>query len=110
MAIAVIVGIIFATFLTLIVVPVMYSLVDDAAALFRTHFVGEIAGTNRTDGVGAGAVPPPPLPHGHEDNGERVQEPETVGAAFRRGRGPRDSAKEPSGASGFEGGLDPHSA
>ncbi|TVP60324.1 MAG: efflux RND transporter permease subunit, partial [Gemmatimonadales bacterium] len=38
MAIAVIVGIIFATFLTLIVVPVMYSLVDDMSAWFQRHF------------------------------------------------------------------------
>jgi multidrug efflux pump subunit AcrB len=39
MAIAVIVGIIFATFLTLVLVPVMYSLVDDVTAFFRRHFV-----------------------------------------------------------------------
>ena len=39
MAIAVIAGIIFATFLTLILVPVMYSLVDDATKVFRRHFV-----------------------------------------------------------------------
>ncbi|MEX1094066.1 MAG: hypothetical protein WEF28_13070 [Acidimicrobiia bacterium] len=41
MAIAVIVGIVVATALTLIVVPVMYSLVDDMAAFFRRHYVGE---------------------------------------------------------------------
>ena len=39
MAVAVIVGIMFATFLTLILVPVMYSLVDDLTAFFRQHFV-----------------------------------------------------------------------
>jgi multidrug efflux pump subunit AcrB len=39
MAVAVIVGILFATFLTLVLVPVMYSLVDDVAAFFRRHFV-----------------------------------------------------------------------
>jgi hypothetical protein len=39
MAIAVIVGIMFATFLTLILVPVMYSLVDDFTAFFRKHFM-----------------------------------------------------------------------
>jgi hypothetical protein len=43
MAIAVIVGIMVATALTLIVVPVMYSLVDDLAAFFRRHYVGEPA-------------------------------------------------------------------
>jgi multidrug efflux pump len=39
MAIAVIVGILFATFLTLIVVPVMYSLVDDGAVFLRRHYL-----------------------------------------------------------------------
>jgi multidrug efflux pump len=41
MAIAVIVGIIFATFLTLVVVPVMYSLVDDVSDWFQRHYVAE---------------------------------------------------------------------
>jgi len=39
MAVAVIVGIIFATFLTLIIVPIMYSLVDDVAVVLGRHFV-----------------------------------------------------------------------
>jgi multidrug efflux pump subunit AcrB len=39
MAIAVIVGIIFATFLTLVLVPVMYSLVDDFTRAFSQYFV-----------------------------------------------------------------------
>ncbi len=39
MAVAVIVGILFATFLTLVLVPVMYSLVDDFTAFFRRYFV-----------------------------------------------------------------------
>ncbi|TFH65210.1 MAG: efflux RND transporter permease subunit, partial [Gemmatimonadales bacterium] len=39
MAVSVIVGIMFATFLTLILVPVLYSLVDDFSAFFRRHFV-----------------------------------------------------------------------
>ncbi|MGD2122748.1 MAG: efflux RND transporter permease subunit [Gemmatimonadota bacterium] len=38
MAVAVIVGIMFATFLTLVLVPVMYSLVDDFSAFFRKHY------------------------------------------------------------------------
>ncbi len=42
MAIVVIVGILFATFLTLVVVPVMYSLVDDLADFLRRQFVGEV--------------------------------------------------------------------
>jgi multidrug efflux pump subunit AcrB len=57
MAIAVIVGIIFATFLTLVLVPVMYSLVDDVTAFFRRaffrrHFVApqEVATSETADG------------------------------------------------------------
>ena len=38
MALAIIAGILFATFLTLVLVPVMYSVLDDATELFRTHF------------------------------------------------------------------------
>jgi multidrug efflux pump len=39
MAVAVIVGILFATLLTLIVVPVMYSLVEDGAAFLGRHYL-----------------------------------------------------------------------
>ncbi len=38
MAVAIIAGILFATFLTLILVPVLYSLVDDATEFFRRHY------------------------------------------------------------------------
>jgi multidrug efflux pump len=38
MAIAVIVGLSFATVLTLVLVPVLYSLIDDSTAFFRRHF------------------------------------------------------------------------
>jgi multidrug efflux pump subunit AcrB len=41
MAIAVIVGLTFATVLTLILVPVMYSLVDDTSDFFKRHFLRE---------------------------------------------------------------------
>ncbi|MFO7892126.1 MAG: efflux RND transporter permease subunit [Longimicrobiales bacterium] len=41
MAISVIAGLTFATVLTLILVPVMYSLVDDATDFFQKHFVRE---------------------------------------------------------------------
>jgi len=54
MAIAVIVGIIFATFLTLIVVPVMYSLVDDVSGWFRIHFSG--AGVDGNSGSASAPV------------------------------------------------------
>jgi len=59
MAVAVIVGILFATFLTLVLVPVMYSLVDDASVFFRRHFVGaeeEAEGREEEDAV-QGGVP-----------------------------------------------------
>jgi multidrug efflux pump len=83
MAVAVIVGIIFATFLTLIVVPVMYSLVDDFALFFERHFVaqsdgedstgsaatsgggkGDAVGPGRGQGAGSPAPEPEPLPVG----------------------------------------------
>ena len=38
MAVAIIAGILFATFLTLVLVPVLYSLVDDATEFFRRHY------------------------------------------------------------------------
>ncbi len=68
MAIAVIAGIIFATFLTLILVPVMYSLVDDFTKFFRKHFVsgGEApreAASPRTD-------PAVPVPTGAPEERE----------------------------------------
>jgi len=56
MAIAVIVGIIFATFLTLVLVPVMYSLVDDATAFFRRHFVAQEEDRSQKAGDGSDRV------------------------------------------------------
>jgi multidrug efflux pump subunit AcrB len=61
MAVAVIVGILFATFLTLVLVPVMYSLVDDLTAFFKRHFVaseGEAAlGGRKNEKVPEAGVP-----------------------------------------------------
>ncbi|MCG6955609.1 MAG: efflux RND transporter permease subunit [Gemmatimonadetes bacterium] len=51
MAVAVIAGILFATFLTLVLVPVMYSLVDDFAAFFARHFKHQ----EEFEGVASGA-------------------------------------------------------
>jgi multidrug efflux pump len=53
MAVAIIAGILFATFLTLILVPVMYSLVDDATEFFRKHFTNQEDSENvaTADGV-----------------------------------------------------------
>ncbi|MDE2763444.1 MAG: efflux RND transporter permease subunit [Gemmatimonadota bacterium] len=65
MAVAVIVGIIFATFLTLILVPVLYSVADDLAGLFRhrepaARDVGE--GSLVDPGSSVLVPPPAPLP------------------------------------------------
>jgi multidrug efflux pump len=53
MAIAVIAGLTFATVLTLGMVPVMYSLLDDLGDFFRRHYA------HADDGAGAEPVPPP---------------------------------------------------
>jgi multidrug efflux pump subunit AcrB len=62
MAVAVIAGIIFATFLTLVLVPVMYSLVDDAAAFFSRHYVAArpVDVPRESPGVGSGPGRPGP--------------------------------------------------
>lgn len=63
MAVAVIVGILFATFLTLVLVPVMYSLVDDLSAFFMRHFAHpkdeHAGGTPAGKGAAEGARPVP---------------------------------------------------
>ena len=69
MAIAVIAGILFATVLTLILVPVMYSLVDDLADFFRRQFVSD--GSTEEPAVDTTEAPTPPVV---------VDEPEPVGA------------------------------
>ena len=57
MAIAVIAGIIFATFLTLVLVPVMYSMVDDFSAFFTKWFVHSEEDEAGVDGIDV-TVPP----------------------------------------------------
>jgi multidrug efflux pump subunit AcrB len=59
MAVAVIAGIVFATFLTLVLVPVLYSLVDDASGFLLRHFThagdaspGEVSSEARGEGGG----------------------------------------------------------
>ncbi len=59
MAVAVIVGIVFATFLTLILVPVMYSLVDDLARLFRRRKPAREEDDSRADAGSPILVSPP---------------------------------------------------
>jgi multidrug efflux pump subunit AcrB len=54
MAVAVIVGLSFATMLTLVVVPCTYSLLDDLDKVLATHFVGKRARTGEYSVVGSG--------------------------------------------------------
>mgnify|MGYP002152784264 CR=1 FL=1 len=90
MAIAVIIGILFATFLTLILVPVLYSVVDDTSEFFKRNFThageepveqvspeetaGETWGADtrvadRPEGVGAGGTEPKLEPTGAAPTG-----------------------------------------
>lgn len=74
MAIAVIVGIIFATVLTLIVVPVMYSLVDDFADLLHRKFIGETRSSEGASGEGSPSLGPSvPSPKPRPDPKPEVQ-------------------------------------
>jgi multidrug efflux pump subunit AcrB len=83
MAVAVIAGIIFATFLTLVLVPVMYSLVDDVSRFFGRHY------TSRDDHEGS------------EPGGRReAHEPHEPHAGPSRPR-------EPEPAEVYRGALDP---
>jgi multidrug efflux pump subunit AcrB len=67
MAVAVIVGIMFATLLTLVLVPVLYSLVDDFSAFFRRHYTVE--GAEETGGEPT---------FGDSRSAEEILEPEPV--------------------------------
>lgn len=68
MAVAVIVGILFATFLTLVLVPVMYSIVDDFSDFFRRHFVHQ-------DEVGGASAEGAHAPSAAPDGGAPAPEP-----------------------------------
>jgi multidrug efflux pump subunit AcrB len=80
MAVAIIAGILFATFLTLVLVPVMYSLVDDFERFFRKHFArseeGMAGDATAADGspAGNGGAPRP------EDRVSPEPQPVPVGA------------------------------
>ena len=68
MCVAIIAGILFATFLTLILVPVMYSLVDELTSFLKLHFLHvEESELTKDEGVPQqGRIPPfaPPDPAG----------------------------------------------
>lgn len=77
MAVAIIAGVLFATFLTLVLVPVMYSLVDDFAKFFEKYYVYREKDEGRTPetfgGNGRKATDArPPVP---------AEEPEPAGVA-----------------------------
>ena len=86
MAVAVIAGIIFATFLTLVLVPVMYSLVDDVSAFWRRHYTRE---DEAEAGWGAGDAPDPRaeggLPAEAKPAARAAAPREPEGAALYRG-------------------------
>ena len=73
MAVAIIAGILFATFLTLILVPVMYSLVDDFEKFFTKHFA-----RREEDRVPAGGEPRYEAPTSHPAK-PPVREPHDAG-------------------------------
>ena len=67
MALSVITGILFATFLTLVMVPVLYSIADDAAVFLRVRFIGkrsakDVAATAATAEPTRGAPVPEEIP------------------------------------------------
>ncbi len=82
MAVAVIAGIIFATFLTLVLVPVMYSLIDDFTSTFRRWYVAPVE-TETGEGTGETEVGVPP----------RTRSPEPPGVASPEVRPDREPAE-----------------
>ncbi|TVR66111.1 MAG: hypothetical protein EA422_02745 [Gemmatimonadales bacterium] len=97
-------GIIFATFLTLVVVPTMYSVVDDLALWFRHHYLAApdsatriaVATTHGGDARGFGPEDEPPSP----PPSSRPEESEAAVPALRRSRSDRRPPPEwgPGGA------------
>ena len=77
MCISVIAGILFATLLTLVLVPVMYSVADDAEVWLRRHYLGE----DDTTGAGAPSERAPRLAWPRED-WRPVADPGAVVHAF----------------------------
>lgn len=80
MAVAVIAGILFATFLTLVLVPVMYSLVDDASDFITRHFRHAHPPEAARDAHGGAASPDAAVPGGRRGgSAEEALEPEVAG-------------------------------
>ena len=82
MAVAIIAGILFATFLTLVLVPVLYSLVDDFETFFRRHYARDGVEKDEDDSrlEHVGPEPDPTVPERPRVPETVVPEPEPVGA------------------------------
>ena len=94
MALSVIAGILFATFLTLIVVPVLYSIADDATVFLRTRLIGEQSAKD-VEATAGTAEPAPGVPVPEEIPAPPVR-PAAAGAPwFGREAGPGDLATRP---------------
>jgi multidrug efflux pump subunit AcrB len=78
MAVAIMAGILFATFLTLILVPVLYSLVDDFTHFFERHFVYVPKDETESADEGSGSRQEGSKPSKATPSG--VREPEPIGA------------------------------
>ncbi|MDA0329021.1 MAG: efflux RND transporter permease subunit [Gemmatimonadetes bacterium] len=85
MAVAIIAGILFATFLTLILVPVMYSLVDDASEFFERHFVQRDEDAPFEETAEPESDPRAPARGRRLRTNRPAEEPETVGAHRQMG-------------------------
>ncbi len=121
MAVVVIVGILFATFLTLILVPVMYSLVDDATEFFGRHFLNRERGlaadgttaASAADESGSDAGPLPVAPGTDGGQGEGGGGAPGPGAGSEPGErpAPRPGAiPEPAAVRRADAGDDPFGA
>ncbi len=83
MAIAVIAGLTFATVLTLVLVPVLYSVVDDIGLFFARHFTHEGAGLPELAPAGTGVLPVPHEPARVRPRRKAAALLERVGSALR---------------------------
>jgi len=82
MAIAVIVGLSFATVLTLVLVPVMYSLIDDATIWLRRHYTRPDGDSDRHPGERAQVVVPAVVGEGGAREEPPVLVPARVGSSL----------------------------
>jgi multidrug efflux pump subunit AcrB len=87
MALAIIAGILFATFLTLVLVPVMYAIVDDVAAFFKRHFSWDEAAVPAVVGEADDLAGLSPFPEEVPEPGDtRMPQPVVVRRTSEGGR------------------------